>query len=76
MRASERALLQVGRRQGFGGRAALRFRPINRGCDAAKAGGAERNRTAGLLIANEALSQLSYSPEPRIAPGYPGAAGM
>jgi YggT family protein len=27
-------------------------------------GGAERNRTAGLLIANEALSQLSYSPEP------------
>jgi hypothetical protein len=29
---------------------------------AAKVGGAERNRTAGLLIANEALSQLSYSP--------------
>ena len=28
----------------------------------AKAGGAERNRTADLLIANEALSQLSYSP--------------
>ena len=27
-------------------------------------GGAERNRTAGLLIANEALSQLSYSPDP------------
>jgi len=27
-----------------------------------KRGGAERNRTAGLLIANEALSQLSYSP--------------
>ncbi len=25
-------------------------------------GGAERNRTADLLIANEALSQLSYSP--------------
>ena len=32
------------------------------------AGGAERDRTADLLIANEALSQLSYSPEPRIAP--------
>ncbi len=30
---------------------------------AAKGGGAERNRTAGLLIANEALSQLSYSPK-------------
>jgi hypothetical protein len=25
-------------------------------------GGAERDRTADLLIANEALSQLSYSP--------------
>jgi hypothetical protein len=25
-------------------------------------GGAERDRTAGLLVANEALSQLSYSP--------------
>ena len=28
----------------------------------AKDGGAERDRTAGLLVANEALSQLSYSP--------------
>src|SRR5258708_36240883 len=27
-------------------------------------GGAERNRTAHLLVANEALSQLSYSPPP------------
>ena len=27
-----------------------------------KFGGAERDRTAGLLVANEALSQLSYSP--------------
>ncbi len=27
-------------------------------------GGAERDRTAGLLVANEALSQLSYSPTP------------
>ena len=27
-------------------------------------GGAEGNRTPDLLIANEALSQLSYSPEP------------
>jgi hypothetical protein len=25
-------------------------------------GGAERDRTAGLVIANDALSQLSYSP--------------
>ncbi len=28
-------------------------------------GGAEGNRTPDLLIANEALSQLSYSPVPR-----------
>ncbi len=28
-------------------------------------GGAERDRTADLLIANEALSQLSYSPAMR-----------
>ena len=33
-------------------------------CLAREDGGAERNRTAGLLIANEALSQLSYSPKP------------
>jgi hypothetical protein len=25
-------------------------------------GGADRDRTGGLLVANEALSQLSYSP--------------
>ena len=30
-------------------------------------GGAEGNRTPDLLIANEALSQLSYSPDPREA---------
>ena len=29
-------------------------------------GGAERDRTADLLVANEALSQLSYSPTPQI----------
>ena len=28
-------------------------------------GGAERDRTAGLVIANDALSQLSYSPKTR-----------
>ena len=38
-------------------------------------GGAERNRTAGLLIANEALSQLSYSPKPCLVPGQPGHGG-
>ena len=40
-------------------------------------GGAERNRTADLLIANEALSQLSYSPEPFFRPNYrTGEAGF
>src|SRR5258706_9157687 len=34
---------------------------------AAKTGGAERDRTADLLIANEALSQLSYSPNAGLA---------
>jgi hypothetical protein len=29
-------------------------------------GGAERDRTADLLVANEALSQLSYSPTPQV----------
>src|SRR4051794_9694582 len=36
-------------------------------------GGAERDRTAGLVIANDALSQLSYSPVPPAA--ALGAAG-
>ena len=27
-------------------------------------GGADRDRTGGLLVANQALSQLSYSPDP------------
>ena len=33
----------------------------------ARIGGAERDRTADLLVANEALSQLSYSPTLQIA---------
>ena len=31
-------------------------------------GGPERDRTAGLLVANEALSQLSYRPNFRLLP--------
>ncbi len=31
-------------------------------------GGAERDRTADLVIANDALSQLSYGPVPFAAP--------
>ena len=30
-------------------------------------GGADRDRTGGLLVANQALSQLSYSPKPQRA---------
>ena len=33
-----------------------------RGLMVEKTGGPERDRTAGLLVANEALSQLSYRP--------------
>jgi hypothetical protein len=29
-------------------------------------GGADRDRTGGLLVANQALSQLSYSPQPQL----------
>ena len=32
--------------------------------EASETGGAERNRTADLVIANDALSQLSYGPVP------------
>ena len=49
--------------------ASLRAFALRRGSAAAgwaKTGGAERDRTADLLIANEALSQLSYSPKPRL----------
>jgi hypothetical protein len=31
-------------------------------------GGADRDRTGGLLVANQALSQLSYSPNPVVRP--------
>src|SRR5262245_14915587 len=42
----------------------LRIRWLaSRSGGAAKAGGAEGNRTPDLLIANEALSQLSYGPK-------------
>src|SRR3982074_1430008 len=34
-------------------------------------GGADRDRTGGLLVANQALSQLSYSPNPVVALGSP-----
>src|ERR1700683_1132311 len=48
------------RNEGGSGQRPLRAkseRPLH-----AMLGGAERDRTAGLLVANEALSQLSYSP--------------
>src|SRR6185436_501989 len=42
---------------------------VNKRLSVSGAGGAERNRTADLLIANEALSQLSYSPRPTCGDG-------
>jgi hypothetical protein len=38
-----------------------------------KAGGAKRDRTADLLHAMQALSQLSYGPDARPGDGTPGA---
>ena len=40
----------------------LIFRPIELSTEL---GGADRDRTGGLLVANQALSQLSYSPLPQ-----------
>ena len=40
----------------------FRERTLMDGASCGSFGGAERDRTAGLLVANEALSQLSYSP--------------
>ena len=50
-------------RQGFGGQPS-RFEGwlANRSGLAAKVGGARRNRTDDLLLAKQALSQLSYGP--------------
>ena len=38
--------------------------------DKSEDGGADRDRTGGLLVANQALSQLSYSP---VVSGQPSA---
>ena len=42
----------------------IRRRAASESRDCNLAGGAERDRTADLVIANDALSQLSYSPSP------------
>ena len=50
-------------------------RLANRSCEAAKIGGARRDRTDDLLLAKQALSQLSYGPAPVMMKlGYPGIA--
>jgi hypothetical protein len=41
---------------------------------AGKAGGASRDRTGDLLVANQALSQLSYGPAPISLVGLGGVA--
>ena len=56
---------EAGQRPVQPGRSPSKYQEI--GSANQRVGGAERNRTAGLLIANEALSQLSYSPEPVLA---------
>jgi hypothetical protein len=49
-------------RQGYGGQPSFSHRLASRSCGAAKAGGARRDRTDDLLLAKQALSQLSYGP--------------
>ena len=53
-------------RQGFVGQPSLPFFSswlASSSCEAAKAGGGERDRTDDLLRAKQALSQLSYTPD-------------
>jgi hypothetical protein len=47
----------------YGGQPSLLWL-ASRSCEAAKTGGGERDRTDDLLLAKQALSQLSYTPEP------------
>ena len=72
-KASAFALMRYGglkpaeARAASGGRSAGNLRGsrgwlANRSCGAAKVGGARRNRTDDLLLAKQALSQLSYGP--------------
>jgi hypothetical protein len=58
------ALLRHDLSRALPGRAVPQFREaIDRPSQVS--GGADRDRTGGLLVANQALSQLSYSPNPR-----------
>ena len=57
-----KAFLSVGRMAGNRGFLELSWKKTNYLGKSGLAGGAERNRTADLVIANDALYQLSYSP--------------
>src|SRR5262249_19473770 len=70
--AARLAALPQGVKRRIGARVAERYSLLLCGmvacvCVFGRVGGAEGNRTPDLLIANEALSQLSYSPGPKTA---------
>jgi hypothetical protein len=69
----------VHKKPAFAGATAGNLRDLgwlaNRSAAGAKIGGAERDRTADLLIANEALSQLSYGPDRGRRNGAPQRVG-
>jgi hypothetical protein len=62
---NERDLASAARlRRGFGGHlCGLKSGPPTEAASAAKVGGARRDRTDDLLLAKQALSQLSYGPD-------------
>ena len=48
----------------------MRKKLLVAGCQELEVGGANRDRTDDLLLAKQALSQLSYGPAPRRSGGY------
>jgi hypothetical protein len=66
----------VSLRQGFGRHPSLEWMIsglATRSCEAAKGGGADRDRTDDLMLAKHALSQLSYGPIRRTENGMRGS---
>ena len=54
----------------------MRKKLLVAGCQELEVGGANRDRTDDLLLAKQALSQLSYGPAPRRSQTLVGLAGV
>jgi hypothetical protein len=52
------------------------YKTLGAGCQVLEVGGANRDRTDDLLLAKQALSQLSYGPAPRRLQTLVGLAGV